>query len=265
MLRCKKSLLTLALLTFSSASNAEIGLSIASGLKAVNVEEVSVNDKRLNQETGDLPYLSLGFDFPFESGFTVFTKHDIAAGDLNYDGQLQNGNPYQTYTETRLWQNSLGLTSPPIFHLLNGKQHLVGLFSIHNWDRNILGSQQVNSLHEQYDWKSLGLGFKHVNDNETLKLGATFQKNFDGHMSINIPNVATGNLNLPQGDGLIVTAEYQLMKLEKAMLNIGLNYSYQQTIRSDVGNLYNSGQFVGTAAMPKHSLQQTTLYLGISF
>jgi hypothetical protein len=55
------------------------------------------------------------------------------------------------------------------------------------------------------------------------------------------------------------------MKLEKAMLNIGLNHSYQQTIRSDVGNLYNSGQFVGTAAMPKHSLQQTTLYLGISF
>lgn len=265
MLRFNKTSFSIALLTLSSASYAEIGVSIASGLKTVNVEEISVYGKRLNQETGNLPYLSLGFDFPFESGFTLFTKHDIASGDLNYDGQLQNGNPYQTHTETRLWQNSLGLTSPPIFHLLNGKQLLVGLFSIHNWDRNISGRQQVNSLQEQYDWKSLGLGFKHVNDNETLKLGVTFQKNFDSHMSINIPNVAKGNLNLPQGDGLIVTAEYQLMKLEKTMLNIGLNYSYQQTNRSETGNLYNLEKLVGTATMPKHSLQQTTLYLMLSF
>lgn len=202
-MRAFKAFLAIAIVT-SPLTCLGVDVAITTGLQQTEVRETGVAGQRLDKETGNLPFVEIGLSTMIDYDFVLSTQHRLSLGDIAYDGQLQNGLPYQTVTQTQFRSHSLGLSSPIIASWFDGDQRIISSLGYHLWQRDIIGKQGVNSLYESYEWKSLELGINHSSAAKDIKLSLSAYKTFDGNMRISIPNTGDGNITLPQGNGIIV-------------------------------------------------------------
>lgn len=257
--------LFIAFLATSPLTCLAVDVAITIGFQQTEVTEIGLTDQRLNQETGKLPYVEFELSTPIKHDFILFTRHQLASGDLDYDGRLQNGLPYQTNTQTEFRQHLLGVSTPIITTLLSGEQRLFSSLAFHSWQRDIMGKSGVNSLYERYEWKNMSVGINHVSSSKDLKLSFAGYKTFDGTMNVSIPNIGEGNISLPQGSGFIAKAEYRLLQESNVRLFLGVSYDYQLISRSGAGDLYYANTKIGTITEPEHSIQKTNIYLTVAF
>lgn len=240
-------------------------IQLGAGLQNVNVHEVDANKQTLDTESGNLPFLMANFKFNLMSGWSLINENQLSVGNISYDGQLQNGTPYQTTTESLFHTHNLSIETPAIFKQLGGQQRISTSFGYHFWQRHILGKNNIKSLNEEYSWKTIGLGISHTNHSKSMMLKISVHQAFDSKMDIKVTDLGSGTLTLPNGVEYRVNGEYQLSKNKSFRTQLGFRYSYLLVPRSNPSNLYKNNIKVATAVEPKHSLQAITAYFAVEF
>lgn len=240
-------------------------IQLGAGFQNVKVHEVDTEGKTLDTETGNLPFLMANFNFSLMSGWSLINENQLSIGNLDYDGQLQNGTPYKTKTDTVFRIHSLSIQTPNISSWLDGKQKISATLGYHFWRRHIKGKDNVSDLNEDYNWKTLGIGLSHTNQNKDIVIKASIHQSFDGQMEADIPNFGSGTLSLPNGIEYRLNGEYQLSKNRNFSSHLGMSYSYLNVPRSSSSGLYKNHTKVATAVEPEHSLQTISAYFALTF
>ena len=132
---------------------AQLGVDISGALQYTSMREVDSAHTLVN-ESGWLPGIAGGIyrdqgDWRLEGSLYGFT------GNLNYNGELQDGEPHQTTTSTDYAGGQLSAT----WHQSGWATTFFGGY--HYWHRYLLADSSAGASVEDYNWYQLGLGISH--------------------------------------------------------------------------------------------------------
>ncbi|VAW64312.1 hypothetical protein MNBD_GAMMA09-1386 [hydrothermal vent metagenome] len=129
-------------------------LEISSGIYYFNYEEFSQSGTSLDSEKGYLPGIKIIFS-QLHNGNKYSAHASVYSGTVDYSGGTQSGQPHTTKTEQQLTQFGFEFISKQIE--LIPVQLNIGI-KRWEWDRNILDRNNVQGLHEIYNWDEISIG-----------------------------------------------------------------------------------------------------------
>ncbi len=264
LLRCKWTLSALLCWPIL-ASAAEF--SVSTGLQYTDLMEFDRNNSLLDQETGYLPSVKLAAQWHIVDDALLTMSYALASGDLAYDGQTQSGAVFNTQTQTRFDQAGVSLETPPLLASTVGTQRLLFGYSVHQWQRDIQGKGSVSPLYEAYSWHSVRLGLVHRSPNEGFKASLGVLTTRQDTLSLDIPNLAYGQVDLPAGNGWFADVSYTFAQTGQVKWQVGAEYQYLQHKRSVNSTLYSVTQSdaIGSFSEPKHTLEQLSGFISLVF
>lgn len=187
-----------------SNANEDISFGVSPSLDYVFYREFSETGDTLNTETGLLPGLQLSLNTDISNKFSVYTHVYYGASTIQYDGQLQNGQPYKTDSKMKKTHFQFGLNT-------SFDQHAVGVFlSRDKWNRHILSRNNVAQLSEYYAWDSLGL--KHCFDADDQKIETKIAHLFNAGLDVDLTEQGYGVIHaaMPEGTAASITTSFDL-------------------------------------------------------
>lgn len=235
---------------------APLGVDISSALQYTNMREVD-SANTLVHETGWLPGLAGGIyrdqgDWRLEGSLYGFT------GDLNYNGELQDGQPHQTTTDTDYAGGQLSAT----WHQDGWATTISGGY--HYWHRYLLADSTAGASVENYSWYQLGLGISH---RFTLASAVFLQPQVDLFYNLHINQTAAvpgyDTATLHPGGNQGSRLSLLLGRQVDARTSIGVRpywQMYQFERSADVGVSVNGQATTGQIYQPEERYRQ----LGIS-
>ena len=166
------------------------GLEITPTLYQFKYQEFDSLDRLLDTEEGALPGIKFGFTPDYKNG-TFNTHFAFYGGTIDYDGRTQSGTPHKTDTIQELF--NLGFTITP--DRLNNSTRPIAFFlgvQYWHWDRDIQSRNNVQGLHEIYNWTEFEIGVRFKpNDNSNLSgfwLSASALYIFSPEMTLQLPS-----------------------------------------------------------------------------
>ncbi|MGH8493046.1 MAG: hypothetical protein ACRERR_08075 [Moraxellaceae bacterium] len=176
---------------------------------------------------GDAFYSSLAFGW--------------GGGKAHYDGQLQNGTPYESDAWEEVMETELQLGSQQSW----GNMH-AGLIQ-RDWDRQINGSGTVSSVHEVYRWRLLTVGTELAlltTPNGSTSLAIDIGLPIDSHQKVYSGEF--GNFNLEPGNGhywrLMLKWQQAAWELSPFLQQQTMDVSNSLQLRARDGTLYSITQ-----------------------
>jgi hypothetical protein len=133
----------------SSSAFAQWEFSVHTGGRYVRMDEFDDDGKRLVRESGWLPGIGVGAKYNW-TDWHIRLAGELYRNDITYDGQLQNGAPFKSETETDQQRITLevGKRISDTIELLAAAEHDI-------WRRDIQGRGRIG-LHERYSsWRFL--------------------------------------------------------------------------------------------------------------
>lgn len=190
------SLLVFLCLIFPSpkgVANEDISFGISPSLDYIFYREFSETGETLNTETGLLPGLTLSVHSGLPNHFSVSANVYYGSSIIQYDGQLQNGQPYNTDSKMKKTHFQFGFNK-------SFNQHIVGVFlGSDKWDRHILSRNNIAQLSEYYAWDSIGV--KHCFDAEDLKIETSISRLFNAGLDVDLTEQGYGVVHAAMPDG----------------------------------------------------------------
>lgn len=155
-------IIMLPLLSSPAPARADDGLrwGLSAELMRFNYREFDLSEHELDRETGFLPGFKAHLEMEHDDWFGRVGA-GLHKGEIDYDGETQNGQPAETRTQTRLLDLTLNLG----YWLVRGSPaDWAGYlhFSQRQWDRDILSTKQAQGIYEQYSWNEVGTGVRYA-------------------------------------------------------------------------------------------------------
>lgn len=232
------------LFLLSFESNAETALGLSTNFQYFDYEEYDLNNISLNHEKGILPGLQ-GFLKTSTHKITHTFMASIHAADVDYDGQLQNGSPHKTKTNTTLFNLGYRLSYPVYLDDIFIHSQL----NWDHWNRSIRATTFISGLDEAYSWPSIDLGFSYIpirTNKHKLIIEAAYTKIFEGNFEVDLSDLGYGiqELNLGDGNGYQSQISYQYTLNKKTYASLNLLYKTWSFARSDIKTISNGSNTI---------------------
>lgn len=185
-------------------ANRDIIFEVSPSLDYVFYREFSEEGDTLNTETGLLPGIETSLYYPIPNRLTVYASLYYGSSTIQYDGQLQNGQPYKTDSKMKKTHFQFGFNK-------SFNQHIVGVFlASDKWDRHILSRNNVAQLSEYYAWD--GIGVKYGFDAEDLKIETSISRLFNAGLDVDLTEQGYGVIHaaMPDGTAASITTSFDL-------------------------------------------------------
>ena len=186
----------------------------------------------------------------------------ITKGDVNYDGQLQSGAPYDTHTQETLYAAGYEYT---LQTSLDGIYAIAGL-GLFRWERNILPTNGVSGVGSIYQWQQLhaGLRYKTALFDLPVTFDASLLKTIEGTVDINLRDFGFNSPRLDLGDeyGYQLSLKQDSKLSDDLMMRIYLESSRWEFGRSNSETITN-GVVTNTIVEPRSISWHTSI--GIRF
>ena len=232
--------------------------SLITGVEEFSMQEKATNGSLLVNEKGWLPFIGVQYIENLGSHTPVLRmKLNVSSAEIDYDGRLQSGQPYQTQTDTTRYGWNLAYR-PPLNRPYSDQSLWLGLGTDY-WQRKILPRFDIAGLDEDYrsnyvnlEWqKQLSFGF--------VKLGYAYH--FDSELALHLPGYQVPKISLPSSHQGDIELGYSVFD----NLNIMSRYSIRSIQRSKDYSIQRNGFLAGTIAQPKHIIQILSFNLEYKF
>jgi hypothetical protein len=236
--------------------------SVGAGARLASMQEFAASGSELVKERGWLPGLELGATYssgPWHVGINGETYRN----DIAYDGQLQNGVPFSTTTDTA--QDRI---SVEIGRRLNDSASLLGGIELDRWKRRINGSGSVLGLNETYRSTRLLLGV----ESNVLKTAwfamsarALLVRARPEHLDVSFGNQLfdDATLTTQAATGWRLGADF--IPASTPAMRVNLGFETLRIGRSGDAVLTRNGVVAGTVSQPEHRRNAVTLRVRSQF
>ena len=185
----------------------ESRLQLNSEVLNFNYAEFNDNGALLDEENGLLPGISLQLSLSKPS-HRLLARLQYFDGEVDYDGQTQDGDPFRTNTSEALYS----LSVKQFFSDSNDArlEWLLGI-ELWFWQRDILSRADVQGLFEKYQWQEFSAGVSMQvlrQKNQHAWLEAQLLQTISPRMSIQLDN-GFGTVRLGTGLGYRLRFIYQ--------------------------------------------------------
>ena len=235
-----------------------VDLRIAAELMHFDYEETDISGNTLNQETGIIPGLTLAAALPYRRIDNTF-EFSAYDGQVDYDGQTNQGVPHQTTTEQSIYRLLYKLSWSP----LSTEAAFYGKTYWQQWDRNIQPNNGVSGLFERYRWWTVEAGAELPfikKDNLSLLLELGLLASLNGTIMIDLSDAGFGNPTLDLGNSIGFAGElkYEFKQASNSSLQFGIQFKTWEFARSDSKTISNGSSTI-TITEPDSKTFQTTL------
>jgi hypothetical protein len=242
-------------------AQAQYAASIAPSLRHASVSEYSPAGVSIVRESGWLP--GVAGRLAYRSGaWEVFGAAALFQSDIDYDGQLQNGQPYRSETATRMAEAQLGLC----YRVLDATD-IVAALGFDSWRRHIKGSGKAIGLQEDTRSGRLLIGVE-----QAWRLGSDGQLTASGSLVHATPERLRIGFSGLLDDVTVRTRPatgYQLALRYRpepaSKLALGAHFDYIRVPRSAAYQVTRDGRAAGEITQPEHVRRNLTLYVQYSF
>ncbi len=228
-------------------------------------EEFKEDGDQLNKEDGWIPGLKgeIKHAFGYWRASGLFSYF---AGNANYDGQTQGGEPFETDTDEKLLRAGLRLERNihtnifPEFAIYSG-------FSYCRWQRDIKGSDGVNGLFETYKWWETALGLVipiESAPNREWHFEISFFYTVDPSLEVELPGFEDPTLDLGERFGLRFRAQHTWWTRTGIGYTLGVFAEGWNFGRSEDEPLLQNGVVVGTVHEPRSESRHWGFTLSVS-
>jgi hypothetical protein len=247
-------------LAFASAAavpcaHAQYAASIAPSLRHASVSEYSPAGLRIVRESGWLP--GVAGRLAYRSGaWEVFGAAALFQNDIDYDGQLQNGQPYRSETGTRMAEAQLGLR----YRVLDATD-IVAALGFDSWRRHIKGSGKAIGLQEDTRSSRLLIGVEQSwrpGSDGQLSAGANLVHAAPERLRIGFSGLLDDvTVRTRSATGFLLALRYRPEQSSK--LALGAQFDYIRVPRSAAYQVTRDGRAAGEVTQPEHVRRNVTL------
>lgn len=228
--------------------------------------EEHLGGSRLNRERGLLPGGSLALGWRQPRWF-LDTHWDYHAGEVDHDGQTNQGVPLDTRTEERILNGSVRLGR---WVALPGGVALAGYAGggYRHWDRDIRGTAGVGGLDERYRWPyaALGLSARHRQGRGQLTLDLRLLRPVGGELDVDFGGAFDrAKLDLEGELGGRIALVWHTRLRQQLWLRLEGWYEHWELDRSDTAPLRQGGTIVGTVFEPASDTDSVGISVGVGF
>lgn len=232
---------------------------VDASLKALHFdyEEFDQSGATFNKETGVIPGFSIAASKKLNH-FTNTLSFESYDGEVDYDGQLQSGAPHMTQTQETLNRVLYKLNWSPN----NNNNSIFGKIAWQQWDRNILPTNSVSGLFEQYEWWAIEIGFLatiYENNTSRWQFELGISKIDNGTIEIDLIDQGFGQPKLELGDGQGVAAQliYRHTFMSSNALSISLQHqrwTFGRSNTESISNGFNTFEITEPRSESNHSI-----------
>lgn len=250
------------LICFSCQVWAQGTLSLSLGAMDFDYREFESTGHTLDSEQGVLPGVDAVYTFPLQDLQLTFGGA-YYGGEVDYDGQLQNGMPHQAQTKQALSKVFAELSLP----VKETGHTLFATIAYRQWDRDIQPTASASGLFERYRWLHYKLGgrfklFDFAGYHAQLKLA--YMHTFDAQVRVDLEHVGLGRpeLHLGSKPGGVFGVKLSRKLTERSDLGIDLGIERFEFGKSD------SQRLIGGASVysiEEPASQSTYTYLRFSY
>lgn len=248
-----------AMLPFTASAQWQTALDL--GMRHARVAEYNERGQRIVAEQGWLRGLGVALDYRGED-VDLFTAASVFDADLDYDGRLQNGRPYQSQTRTTLAQARLGAR-----YRLHGSTRLVSYAEIDHWRRDIQGGAGAVGLRERSWSPRLALGLEQrwlLDGGGRVEASLAIVRAAPERLKAGFSGLLDdASLRTHSATGFAANLLYR--PWAAIPLSLGMHLESIKVPRSGEVTAYRHGQPVGTLAQPEHVRHAATLFVRYLF
>jgi hypothetical protein len=241
-------LVFLCLIVFSNSILADSHLILSPSVDYVFYREFSKTGDTLDTETGFLPGLQVSLYKATSNDFSIHADAYYGSSTIEYDGQLQNGQPYLTDSKMIKMHFQVGVDRA-------FQKHKFGVFfGVDEWDRHILSRNNTPQLSEYYSWDSLGI--KYGYDLENFKIEAELAQLINAGLDVDLTSVGYGVLHaaMPNGTSASLSTSFNLNKY----------FSGWWLTSTLAGHYFERGRATVTQGISITEPENVTFQLGVS-
>ena len=253
-------------LAFTSAAaapcaQAQYAASIEPSLRYASVSEYSPAGERIVRENGWLPGVAGRLAYRSDA-WEVFGAAALFQGDIDYDGQLQNGQPYRSKTGTRMAEAQLGLR----YRVLDATD-IVAALAVDSWRRHIRGSGKAIGLQEDTRSGRLLIGVEQAwrfGSDGQLTAGASLVHAAPERLRIGFSGLLDDvTVRTRSANGYLLALRYRPEQASK--LALGAQFDYIRVPRSAAYQVTRDGRAAGEVTQPEHVRRNVTLSVQYRF
>ena len=251
----KRTISFLLLVSLFVALPVRADVSVAVGSEHFFWEEMDpVGGGRLLDETGWRHFVAVTGSMPLRNGWRIGGMGKVYGGDVNYDGQLNNGTPYSTTTEYRGVNGEL-LFSRSAQEVADSHTDFELGMGLDDWSRDLVGPY---GYVEDYQVFYGRIGINHQRKTGwRVRAGLLLPFQVKEHV-----NLYDGFALEPQGRlSLYAACGYQFA----TNWELSLDFSTYRFDQSDPVRVYSHGVYVGSYLQPESHQTTTSLVLGYRF
>lgn len=244
----------LALLPLCASAAGTDSFELSTGLMWFDRTEFSTSGSSLNRESGFLPGITASLSRTLSTSEHSFSI-ELWGGDVEYDGQLQNGTPLSTDTSQLLY--GFGYQ-----YLYQPNTDIPAMFlrvDWQGWHRDIQATSISARLSERYSWFSIEPGVRFSLPEHKLKVDVSAISVVGGNVivELNSSNFGEPEVDLGNGIGYRIALGYELLQDENRSLTLGVDH---QRIRIDRGSptSVSNGSTIAIITEPE-SLESSTV------
>jgi hypothetical protein len=254
----KKIGIALAYILAFPSNTPAVDLRIAVELMHFDYEETDLSGSTLNQETGFIPGITLAAIQPY-FGIENSFEFSMYGGQVDYDGQTQDGQPHQTTTEQSIYRLLYKLSWSP----LSTEAAFYGKTYWQQWDRDIQPNNGVGGLFERYRWWTVEAGAQLPfirQDRQNLFWELGLLASLNGTIMIDLSDAGFGSpaLDLGNSIGFASGLKYEFKRTSNSSLQFGVQFKTWGFGRSNSKTI-SDGNDTFTITEPDSTTIQTTL------
>lgn len=221
--------------------------SIRAGAEHFSMQEDAINGENLVKETGWLPSIGIQYFEDLGTQIPVLRfRANLSAADIDYDGRLQSGQSHQTKTDTTRYSWNFAFR-PPLNAGYSDQSLWLGL-GVDYWRRNILPSDKVSGLDENYQSRYFDIEWQKQFGSVYVALGYTYH--FDSELTLDLTGYDVPKISLPSSH----QGNFEIGYSISSNWHVVGHYSVRSIERSDDFTLEKNGQAAGLIAQPKHRI-----------
>lgn len=234
-----------------NAQESQINWSLEFAADTVQYQEFDEKGDRLNKESNVIPHGNVRLQKPLTASTILEIKAGLSHGYVTYQGELQNGSPYNTTSRMTLKQGAMQI----VWSMSDTYRLWLGLGEM-RWDRHILAKGNVRTLNEYYDWQRAiaGVGYRlHQHD-----IQVSVERLVNAGLDLDLQSQGNGFIRVQMPDGFQLGMRYEYLTQGDWYLFMGTSYRYFD--RGPMAILGKNGY-----TEPENHFAQFKLGVGYSF
>jgi hypothetical protein len=259
-----KALIWLALFAsgaIARPAGAQLLAALEPAVRHATVHEYNQAGARIVRESGWLPGLGSMLQYQADQ-WQLFGTARLFSKGIRYEGQLQNGQRFNSETGTRHLQAEMGVR----YRILTHSQ-LVTVLQYDAWKRVIVGNAMAIGLREQTRSLRLRLGVEQawqVHGLGEFTSGISFIHAAPERLDIKFSGLLDpASLRTRPSRGFALEATYRPASDSRTV--VGAQLDYLKTPRSNAHAVTRDGRFAGEITQPEHVRQNMTLFVRYVF